>query len=102
MPRKVDLTTTRSPMSTKSVTGSWETVSHASRSCSEAAHDRFQTDIRALLWPSLGRAQNHVRVKEVAKRIKVPRVPCLEAGSHHLHVLLRRGLLHQPSGFEGF
>src|SRR5436305_1655421 len=55
----------------------------------EAAYDRFQTDIRALLWPSLGRAQNHVRVKEVAKRIKVPRVPCLEAGSHDLHVLLR-------------
>jgi hypothetical protein len=36
----------------------------------EAAHDCFQTDIRALLWPSLGRAQNHVRVQEIAKRIE--------------------------------
>jgi hypothetical protein len=55
----------------------------------EAAHDRFQADERAGLWPSLGRTQNHVRVKEVAQGIKVPGVPRLETSSHDLHVLLR-------------
>src|SRR5437763_151497 len=55
----------------------------------EAAYDSVPTDERPRLWPSRRGTENHVRVKEVAKRVKVPRVPRLKASSHDLHVLLR-------------
>ena len=89
---RLNLTTTRSPASMKSLISSTVSASQVSRSCS---HSRM-TASRPAYGPGSGQPSGRrkmiVGVAQLTKGVHVPRVPRLEAGSHDLHVLLR----HRP------
>ena len=80
-PRQIVLTTTRSPIPMKSVTGSNQIVVEGLAILLELANGVLPADVWPRLEPPLGESKDDI-VGEVHRRFHIARVPCREPGSH--------------------
>src|SRR5437763_15517939 len=64
-------------------------------------HDCIPTDERSRLRPRLIAPDDDIWVEELTDGVHLASIPGLKKGSHHLHVLLRHGLLLETEVGEG-